>query len=345
MTKTPALLLVLFISQLSNNALAADACVELYRNSLYDEFSDSKNSLSFKATKEAFCRADVTQTDNKQEADTGASYGLISGYGNFSNDEKKLIQSAFCKDDEALSILKNNEKMISRTLNQGAVQAAKDCIDAENRGLQNRVNSPDEDSLKVDLFYSAPPGGAEYQTIQSKNFTSPDLSCKGSLADLSPGKKITQKVISMVCVRTIAQPKHTGQTAEPHFLDNGAYVIIATSAGSVEARLPRKINPRYVAPVAPVTTIEIAGDWNSRGQPTPSLAQIASAGDGNYKFTNKFGSVVSGKRNDENNVEVTGAWGHLTGRLQDKASLLLWSNGTWSVVPTSTVFQASKSSL
>jgi hypothetical protein len=63
--------------------------------------------------------------------------------------------------------------------------------------------------------------------------------------------------------------------------------------------------------------------------PNPSLAQIASAGDGNYKFTNEFGSVVSGRRNDENNVEVTGAWGHLTGRLQDKSSLLLWTNGTW----------------
>jgi hypothetical protein len=82
MKKIAAALSVVCVSQLSSNAFAVDACVELYRNSLYDEFASVKNSLSFKATKEAFCKADVTKIDSRQEADTGASYGVISGYGN-----------------------------------------------------------------------------------------------------------------------------------------------------------------------------------------------------------------------------------------------------------------------
>ena len=112
MMKCLASLLVLSIIYLSDNALAAsDACVDLYRNSLYDEFSTSKSSLSFRAQKEAFCKADVTATDSRQEADTGGSYGFISGYGNFSNDEKKRIQSAICIDNELSSFFKTDEKI------------------------------------------------------------------------------------------------------------------------------------------------------------------------------------------------------------------------------------------
>jgi hypothetical protein len=327
MKRLAAFLIAISAAQVSHESIAGNACVELFRHSLYDELVTTSSSLSYRAYRDKFCKSSDVDTANKQEADTGASYGFISGYGNFSNEEKKKIKEAVCDDTQSTNLIVSNQQLFSKTLDPNALKAAVSCISAEKSGLNFDFEEDSDDQFTAKLAFTPSPGdSSKYRLITDPNRVSETLSCKGQLADVKKGTRIENSFISMTCQRKALQSTANNQASESAFLDNGGTVIISTASGTLKASLSKKPNPKY-QPAAP-KPVDISGRWASRGNES-LVAQIASAGNGNLVFTNEFGSKVDGKRNDENNIEVTGAWGHLSGRFLNHGQVLLWTNGSY----------------
>jgi hypothetical protein len=118
MPKNFIVLVSLVVSMFSSKAFAAgEACIELIRHAVYDRTAGSSQVALYAESKRLFCKNTENISDNKERANTGASYGLISGFGDFSASQRKEARDAMCDDSYSLNRFSDNRQLFVESLN------------------------------------------------------------------------------------------------------------------------------------------------------------------------------------------------------------------------------------
>lgn len=309
-------------------SVAAEPCIELIRHAMYDEVAGSSEASSYNEARTKFCKSTFENKDNKERADTGASYmEIFKGKGDFSAEQRSESREAMCDEKYSLDTFNSKRQLFTRTLNAKALSVVDSCIRATSQGLRFTVEYPDEDKLVASVVYLTPGAPrSEHREVNSRVYVEKGIKCTGALADAKKGTQIASNSMDMVCERLpSAAPVKIG---DQQFIHLGGLVIISTTVGPLTALMPKKPDPNY-KPQAPQLPVEMSGKWMYRGLPSPNYAMVASvAGTKNLTFTNERGMVSQGWRANDLTVEAFD-WSHITAEIRDGGQLLIWSNGTW----------------